>query len=63
MTEHKDIFLKNNPYGYQININHPRIAQLYARYKRWKNIPQNCPMSDDERHEFEQYILRRKKIE
>lgn len=51
------ILLANNPYGYRVNINHPRVAELYERYKRWKGIAHTTPMSDNERTEFETYIL------
>lgn len=27
------IYAKNNPYGYKINVNHPKIRPLYERYK------------------------------
>lgn len=46
-----------NKYGYQININHPQINDLYRRYLKWKGIPQWCPLSDKERFEFEAYIF------
>lgn len=45
-----------NPYGYLLNINHPAVYPLYMRYKRWKEIPVWCPMSDKERIEFENYL-------
>lgn len=48
--------VKDNPYGYTLNINHPAVYPLYMRYKRWKGIPVWCPMSDEERMEFEHYL-------
>lgn len=50
-------------YGYKVNINHPDIAPLYVRYKKWKKIPLWCPLSDKERLEFEQYIINSQKKE
>ena len=50
-----------NPYGYQVDISHPDILPLYWRYKKWKGIPRWCPLSDEERKEFEAYILGRRK--
>lgn len=51
------VLLEHNPCGYQVNINHPTVRPLYERYKRWRNIPPWCPLSDSERREFEIYIL------
>lgn len=52
--------LKDNPYGYRLDISEPEIHELYLRFKRWKKIPSWCPLSDGERFEFENYILKRK---
>lgn len=54
-----EIILLNNKYGYKVNISHPKIKPLYQRFKKWKNIPNWCPLSDDERLEFESYILKK----
>ena len=59
MQAPEDIYTKNNVYGYKLNINHPYIRKLYTRYKQWKNIAYNVPLSDDERFEFEDYIEKR----
>lgn len=48
----------NNKYGYQVDIAKPKYRNLYDRYKKYKNIPKWCPLSDGERLEFEQYIMR-----
>lgn len=53
--------IKDNPYGYKLDISDPDINRLYVRYKRWRHIPPWCPLSDDERREFEGYILNGKK--
>lgn len=50
------MFIFDNPYGYQVNINHPLIQPLYYRFKNWKDIPRSFPLSDEERFEFENYI-------
>lgn len=52
------IFIDDNPYGYRINVNHPKILPLYERYKKWKGISVNEPLSDDERFEFEDIIIK-----
>lgn len=49
MTDHK--------YGYRVNINHPRINPYYRRYKEWRRIAFADAMSDQERAEFEAYML------
>ena len=50
------LYCSDNKYGYKYNINHPKINELYLRYKEWKGIAPNIPMSDNERFEFEKYI-------
>ena len=47
-----------NPYGYRLNINHKRINELYRRYKAWKGLATNMPITDNQRREFEGYVLR-----
>ena len=53
----------NNKYGYQVDITNPKYRELYERYKKYKNIPRWCPLSDYERLEFESYVLRSKERE
>lgn len=48
------IYAPQNPYGYKININHPRIRPLYDRYKEKHNI---MILSDAERFDFESKIF------
>lgn len=50
-------------YGYRINISQEPYSELYERYKKYKNIPKHIPLSDDERAEFENYVLRSKERE
>lgn len=49
MTDHK--------YGYRVNINHPKINPYYRRYKEWREIAFTAALSDQERAEFEAYML------
>ena len=53
----------NNKYGYQVDITEPKYRELYERYKKWKGLPRWCPLSDGERFEFENYVLRSKERE
>lgn len=48
-----------NEYGYQVDITHPEIKPLYDRFKKWKGVPDWCPLSDAERLEFKSYILKK----
>lgn len=48
---------------YKTNLNDPKIRELYDRFKKWKNIPPSEPCSDEEREEFERYVLKRGKQE
>lgn len=53
-----DIYAPQNKYGYQVDISHPKIKPLYERFKKWKGIANWVPLSDEERREFESYILK-----
>ena len=48
------IFAKENPYGYQINVNHPKILPLYQRFK--DKVGERI-LSDQQRLEFEKHII------
>lgn len=50
------IYCAPNKYGYRYNVNHPFINDLLLRYLRWKHIPVNLPMTNQERWDFEQYV-------
>ena len=54
----REAILTNNPYGYQLDISHDAINPLYLRFKEWKKIPPWCPLSDAQRREFENYLLK-----
>ena len=53
-----EAILTNNPYGYRLDISHPVINPLYLRFKEWRKIPPWCPLSDAQRREFENYLLK-----
>ena len=42
---------------YLTDLNNPKIRELYDRFKAWKGIRANEPCSDEEREEFERYVL------
>lgn len=50
------IYADDNDYGYRFNLNHPRIRELYERYKQHKGYASTYPLSDEERAEFEMYL-------
>ena len=52
--ENTSIFAKSNKYGYQININHPKIRPMYERYK--EKIGERI-LSDKQRFDFERLIF------
>lgn len=56
------IFLVNNPYGFRINVNHELIRPLYIRYKAWKGLTVKFPINNQERFEFEDYIIHSKEF-
>lgn len=55
------VHTRPNPYGYQININHPLIKNKWNNFRReWKagNIPTDKPWDDTERRlEFERQFM------
>lgn len=53
----KNSFIPDDCYGYKVDISDPKIKPLFERFKKWKGIPEWCPLSDKERLEFEGYIL------
>ena len=57
MSEYISIYCAPNKYGFRLNLRHPKINELYRRYKAWKGYAPHLPLSDNERREFENYIL------
>ena len=57
-TMQNTIFNSNNPYGFLININNPRIFPLYILFKKKKNLALHFPISDKDRFEFETVIFK-----
>ena len=56
------MFNFNNEHGYLLNVNHPKVHDLLVRYKKWKGLPLQYPLSDKERLEFEAYVLKKEKV-
>ena len=50
------IYLHGNKYGFRYNVSHPKINELYRRYKSWQGLPSNDPLSNEQRYEFEKYL-------
>lgn len=46
-----------NKYGYRVNIGNPYIYGLLVRYRKKHNIPEQFPMSDAERLDFERIVI------
>jgi hypothetical protein len=49
-----DIYASENPYGYKLNVNHPKIRPLYERYK--EKVGARI-LSDQQRQHFEMLIF------
>ena len=60
--KNNSIYLFNNPYGFKININHELINPIYRRYKEWKGFSPNYPISNEDRLEFENYLIHSKEF-
>lgn len=46
-----------NKYGYQLDLKDPLVQKLYWRYKDIHHIPHWCPLSDEERLDFEARVI------
>lgn len=51
------IIVRNNPYGYRLNLNHYIVRDFYWRYKKKNGIPRSYPLSDSERFDFEDIAI------
>lgn len=54
LIDDSTIYANPNPYGYQLNINHPLIRPHYERFKVKCNTP---ILSDEQRFEFERLMI------
>lgn len=57
VPEPVSIYTHNNPYGYRININHPKILPLYEKYCEKIGMPLHIHLSRPQRLDFERVIL------
>ncbi len=57
--KHNSIIISGNPYGYKVDVNHPKIRPLYDRFKERIGRPIAYPLSDRERFQFENFIIQR----
>ena len=46
-----------NKYGYQLDLKDPLVQKLYWRYKDMHHIRHWCPLSDEERLDFEARVI------
>lgn len=53
----EEFFIHHNKYGFKIKVNHESIKPLYDFYKERKNISLHYPVSDKDRHEFENGLI------
>lgn len=49
--------LTRERYGYRLNLTKPRVRAAYDEYKRRHGIPSWCPLSDEQRKEFEEQAI------
>ena len=47
-----------NKYGYQLDLKDPLVQKLCWRYKDKHHIPHWCPLSDEERLDFEAQVIK-----
>lgn len=47
-----------NKYGYRLNLLNTQIRQLYDRYKSSQGLPYFMSISDEQRKEFENSVIR-----
>ena len=51
------LILFDNPYGFRLNVYHPKIAPIYERFKAKRGISPIFPVDDADRREFEAIML------
>ena len=51
------LYVLNNPYGFKLNISHPKIAEKWEDFKRAKGIGKHTCFMDEYRKEFEEQML------
>lgn len=51
------LFIEPNRYGYITNLAHPVVNSEYRQYRAERKIPPWAPLSDNERYEFDRYII------
>ena len=54
-----NIWASPNPWGYRFNINHPNVKRAYKRYQQEHGLNTSIPMTDAQRHDFEQGLLQK----
>lgn len=57
------MFIKDSKYGYALNLANPLISSWYHIFKKENGIPIWCPLSDNERFDFEESVFRKLNIE
>lgn len=54
-----NIWAQANEYGYIFNINHPNVKRAYMKYQEEHGLDKRIPMTDAQRHDFEQELLKK----
>lgn len=57
IPEPVSIYNHDNPYGYRINVNHPKILPLYEAYHKKIGAPLHIHLSRAQRLAFERIIF------
>ena len=58
-TQAVSIWAAPNAYGYIFNINHPNVKRAYKKYQQEHGLDVAIPMTDAQRHAFEDELLRK----
>ena len=59
LTEEKYLFRPADRWGFFTNLRHPTVRKEYEAFHLKRKIPPSFPLSDEERHEFDSYILQK----
>ena len=54
-----NIWARPNKWGYKFNVNHPTVSRLYKEYQQRHGLDIRIPMTDAQRHAFEEELLQR----
>lgn len=54
-----NIWAQPNAWGYLFNLNHPNVKRAYIQYQKEHGLDVSISMTDAQRHDFEDVLLKK----